>query len=454
MKTGIRKTGDIWLSIVKAMLFIVVLGVFFIGQIIFYTETLFFFWGNNILILLYAANLYFTSRLYNSFDFGNIAIQDVILSWILCLIVSNGLQYLILCLIESMMLPVAGLLIVSAVQLVLIIPLSLVIDKIYYRLNPASKAIIIYGREGKAGEYSRIIGKHSKRFDIQQTISQNEPRETLMESISGTETVFFLNVDGAIRERLLEYCYQLNKQTYITPTFSGVLINTAAISWISNTPIFLPKRPEPDMGTRILKRGMDIIISLLGIVLLSWLMLIVWIVTRLYDKSPAVYRQVRVTKGGKRFTLYKFRSMRPDAEDDGLPRLTSKGDDRITPFGRFIRSTRIDELPQLFNVFSGAMSLVGPRPERPEIARQYEEIYPNFPFRTKVKAGMTGLAQVYGRYDTAPDEKLFLDVIYIETLSIWQDIKLLLQTIKVIVKPSGTEGVPDGATTAIRNEEE
>lgn len=449
-----RKTSDIWLSAAKTVLFIIVLGVFFVGQTIFYEETLFFFWGNNILLLLYAANLYFTSRIYNSFDFGIAAIHEIILSWILCLVVSNGLLYLVLSLLESRMLPIVGLLIVSAVQLILVIPLSLLIDKLYYILNPACKAIIIYGNEDKVGEYSSIIKKHRKRFEIQKIIFQDEPHETLASSIDETESVFFLNVDGVIREQLLEYCFLNNKRTYITPTFSGVLFNTAEISWISNTPVFLPKSPEPDMGTRIIKRSMDILISLLAIVLLSWLMLIVWIVTRLYDRRPAVYKQVRVTKGGKLFTLYKFRSMHPDAEDDGVPRLMSKDDDRITPFGRFIRSTRIDELPQLFNVLSGAMSLVGPRPERPEIARQYEEIYPNFSFRTKVKAGMTGLAQVYGRYNTAPDEKLFLDIIYIETLSIWEDFKLLLQTVKVIIKPSSTEGIPNGATTAIRNKEE
>ena len=142
--------------------------------------------------------------------------------------------------------------------------------------------------------------------------------------------------------------------------------------------------------------------------------------------------------------------MRPDAEDDGVPRLTAKDDDRITPIGRFIRKTRLDELPQLFNVLSGSMSLVGPRPERPEIAEQYEKIHPNFAFRTKVKAGITGFAQIYGRYNTAPEDKLFLDIIYIETLSIWQDIKLLLQTFTVIFKSSSTEGISNDSTTALR----
>jgi len=138
--------------------------------------------------------------------------------------------------------------------------------------------------------------------------------------------------------------------------------------------------------------------------------------------------------------------MRPDAEDDGIARLAANDDERITPIGRFIRRARIDELPQLFNVLGGSMSIVGPRPERPEIAEQYEEIYPNFAFRTKVKAGITGFAQVYGRYNTTPEEKLFLDIMYIETFSILEDIKLILQTVKVLFQRDSTEGIDDGTT--------
>jgi len=146
--------------------------------------------------------------------------------------------------------------------------------------------------------------------------------------------------------------------------------------------------------------------------------------------------------------------MSPDAEDDGVPRLSAINDDRITPVGRFIRRTRLDELPQLFNVLSGAMSIVGPRPERPEIAKQYEEKYPNFAFRTKVKAGITGFAQIYGRYNTSPEEKLFLDIMYIETFSILEDIRLILQTVKVLFQGESTEGVDDGLTTALWDREE
>ena len=449
----IQKAGNIWLIAAKAALFFVVLCVFFVGQNIFYEQTLFYYWGNYIVLLLYAANLYFTNKIYHGFAFGNVDLHEIVLSWILCLVVTNTLQYLILSLLEMMLLPLVGFLIVLAVQIALVIPLACLIDKLYYKMNPAHKAIIIYAKEEKARECCAIIEKHRKKFVISKIVSQDEEVGSLLRSIKESESVFFLDIEEKNRETLLEYCFMHNKRTYIMPTFSGVLLNTAGISWISNTPMFLPKNPELDMGARFVKRCIDVMISISAIVLLSWLMLITWIAIVLYDRRSAIYKQVRVTKDGKLFTLYKFRSMRPDAEDDGVPRLAAKDDKRVTPIGRLIRRTRIDELPQLFNVLTGAMSFVGPRPERPEIAKQYEEIYPNFSFRTKVKAGMTGFAQIYGRYNTAPDEKLFLDIMYIETFSIWQDIKLLLQTLKVILKPSSAEGIPNNSTTALRQQE-
>ena len=449
----IKKTGNIWLTAAKVVLFFLVLGIFFIGQIIFYQQTLFFFWGNTVVLMLYIAYLYLSIRVYNGFNFGNADLQEIILSWILCLIITNILQYLMLGLLEFMLLPVLGFLVILAVQVVLVIPLIYLIDKLYYHLNPAQKAIIIYGKEEKAFEYRNMIEKHRRKYKVNSVVSQDETTELLLDRINESESVFFLDVDEKKHGSLLEYCFLHNKRTYILPTFSSVLLHSAGISWISNTPMFLPRSPELDTGTRFIKRCIDVFVSLLAISLLSWLLLISWVAIRLYDRQPAIYKQIRITKAGKQFTLYKFRSMRLDAEEDGVARLSTENDDRVTPVGRFIRKTRIDELPQLFNVLLGSMSLLGPRPERPEIAKQYEEIYPNFSFRTKVKAGLTGFAQIYGKYNTAPDDKLLLDIMYIEKFSIWQDVKLLLQTLKIVFIPSSTEGISDDSTTALRNSE-
>ena len=178
------------------------------------------------------------------------------------------------------------------------------------------------------------------------------------------------------------------------------------------------------------------------------------IAVKLYDGGPVLYKQVRCTTNGRQFRILKFRSMRMDAEEDGVARLASKKDSRITPVGKFIRKVRLDELPQLFNIIKGDMSFIGPRPERPEIIAQYLEVMPEFVYRMKVKAGLAGYAQVYGKYNTTPYDKLKLDLAYIENYSVWLDLKLMLLTLKVLLWPDSTEGVEADQITAMKKEQE
>lgn len=181
-------------------------------------------------------------------------------------------------------------------------------------------------------------------------------------------------------------------------------------------------------------------------------MLITAIAVKVYDGGPVLYKQVRCTRGEKEFKILKFRSMRVDAEKDGVARLASKNDSRITPVGKIIRKVRLDELPQLFNILKGDMSFIGPRPERPEIIEQYKEDMPEFAFRMKVKAGLAGYAQVYGKYNTTPYDKLKLDLTYIENYTVWLDVKLMLLTLKILFVPESTEGVDESQTTALKKQ--
>jgi len=449
-----RKTGNLILFLSKALLFFAILIIFYVIARLFYEEAFFYYWGNYVILMFYIAILYLASRIYNGFNFGNVNLQEIVLSWTLCLIVANIFMYFILSMREEGLLHVLGFVIILFTQIVFVMPVSILINRLYYHYNPAHKAVIIYGSKDKLDEFCSLVTMHRNRFRVDHIVSQNENTGKLLDMVDKAESVFFLDVDEKKKDWLFEYCYLHNKHAYIMPTFSSILLNTATTLWLSNTPLFSLRTPEPDLGTQAIKRLMDIVISLVGIILTSLVMIVVTIAVRLYDNHPAIYKQVRVTKNGKHFTLYKFRSMQPDAEKDGVARLTGISDDRITPIGRFIRKTRIDELPQLFNVLSGAMSIVGPRPERPEIAEQYEEIYPNFAFRTKVKAGITGFAQIYGRYNTSPEEKLFLDIMYIETFSILEDIRLILQTVRVLFQSSSTEGVEVGLTTALWDRDE
>ena len=195
----------------------------------------------------------------------------------------------------------------------------------------------------------------------------------------------------------------------------------------------------------------DLVCAVILLVITSPFMLITAILVKCYDNGPVLYKQVRCTKGGREFKIMKFRSMRVDAEKDGVARLAAKNDNRITPIGKFIRAVRIDELPQLFNILAGDMSFIGPRPERPEIIRQYVEDMPEFVFRMKVKAGLAGYAQVYGKYNTTPYDKLKLDLFYIENYSVWLDLKLMLLTLKILIRPESTEGVDSTQVTAMRS---
>ena len=205
----------------------------------------------------------------------------------------------------------------------------------------------------------------------------------------------------------------------------------------------------------MIKRGFDFLVSFIAIIVLSPLMLATAIAIKLYDGGPAIYSQVRLTKDGKTFKIYKFRSMRVDAEKDGVARLSSGDkDDRITPIGKFVRKCRLDELPQLFNILKGDMSIVGPRPERPEIAEQYYKKIPDFKLRLQVKAGLTGYAQVYGRYNTEPYEKLEFDLLYINNMSAMTDLKLMFATVGILFSSDSTKGVSTGQTTAMDYEED
>ena len=194
---------------------------------------------------------------------------------------------------------------------------------------------------------------------------------------------------------------------------------------------------------------MDLVISLIGIVIASPFMILIALAIKLYDRGPVLYKQERLTKDGKPFMIYKFRSMSVHSEDQGA-RLAAKGDARVTPVGRVIRAIHFDELPQLFNILKGEMSVVGPRPERQVIAEQYTEEIPEFVLRLKVKAGLTGYAQVYGKYNTTPYDKLKLDLTYIENYSVWMDVKILFLTFKILFQKENTEGVDQNQTTAIR----
>ena len=200
-----------------------------------------------------------------------------------------------------------------------------------------------------------------------------------------------------------------------------------------------------------MKRFLDVLLSLLAIIFLSPLMLVICLIIICDDGMPVIFRQDRVGRGDKLFKIKKFRTMK-----NGAPNLSTadfeESDEYITRSGKFLRRTSLDELPQLFNILKGEMSFIGPRPERPQIIREYIEEMPEFAYRTRVKAGLAGYAQVYGKYNTTPYDKLKLDLFYIENYSVWLDLKLMLLTLKILFTPDSTEGVDEKQVTAMKKQ--
>ena len=247
----------------------------------------------------------------------------------------------------------------------------------------------------------------------------------------------------------VRFCYENYIRVYIVPTVIDIISGSSEYLTLFDTPLLLLRNRGLSLEDCGIKRTLDLLISSIGLLLASPVMLIVSICIKIYDGGPVLYKQTRLTINGKEFQIYKFRSMIVDAEKDGVARLASRKDDRITPIGHVIRKLRLDELPQLINVWKGDMSIVGPRPERPEIEQEYEKLLPEFRYRLRVKAGLTGYAQILGKYNTTPQDKLLLDLMYIENWTILLDLKLIFMTLKVLFMPESTEGVHPGSILPI-----
>ena len=292
-----------------------------------------------------------------------------------------------------------------------------------------------------------------KKFDIRLTVSVADCIKDVR-MLEGMETVFISGVQSHERNVVLKYCVARGIPVYVLPRIGDIILSGAERMHMFHLPMLRVNRTVDSLENACLKRCFDILVSAVALIVASPIMLVTAAAIKLGDGGPVFYKQARLTKGGKIFHVLKFRSMRVDAEKDGVARLsTGDKDDRITPVGRIIRKVRIDELPQLLNILGGSMSVVGPRPERPEIAQQYEKELPEFRLRLQVKAGLTGFAQVYGKYNTSPYDKLQMDLMYLANPTILEDLRIVLATVKILFMPESTDGIAEGQTTAAREED-
>ena len=410
------------------------------------------FYGKGFILLavVYLVLLLFFSVTYGGLKIGYLKPMDVFFSQVLSLVFTNGISYLQICLLSLHMVTVYPILVMTLVQIGIAGIWTFVSHRVYAQLFPPRNLLLISGDRPIDDILSKFNSRKDK-YNIVRCVNEDMGQQALeKEILERYDGVVLWDINTGLRNKLMKFCYSKNIRIYMMPKIPDIMIQGSAQLHLFDTPIFFTREYSITVEQRCIKRIIDIVCSIILIIITSPFMLITAIAIKCYDGGPVLYKQVRCTRNMKEFKILKFRSMKTDAEKDGIARLASKNDDRITPVGRFIRKVRIDELPQLFNILIGDMSFIGPRPERPEIIKQYQEDMPEFTFRTKVKAGLAGYAQVYGKYNTTPYDKLKLDLFYIENYSVWLDLRLMLLTLKILFQPDSTEGVDDNQITAMK----
>lgn len=408
--------------------------------------------GNYVFIGLYALMMYFLLRLYGGFKIGQVKVQELLYSQILTVLCVNAVAYLQMCLIGrwlflTNLLPVVYM---TVANIVVAIIWSLCTSRLYLAIYPPRQILVIYGNKAPEHLVRKLNGRKEK-YRVCEMVPCGEDLAALAEKINQYDSVLLSDVPVAMREQILNYCYRQSIRCYAVPTVSDILIMNAEKIQMTDAEMLLFRNQGLTAGQRSAKRAFDVVAGLIAAVIASPFMVIIALAIKLYDGGPVFFTHDRLTRDGKAFKIYKFRSMRVQQEQKGYC-LTRKNDDRITPVGKIIRKLHLDELPQIINIVKGDMSFVGPRPETPALAAEYCESLPEFSFRLKVKAGLTGYAQVYGRYNTTPEDKLKMDLTYIEKYSFWMDLKLMLLTFKILFQKENTEGIESWQTSAAINE--
>lgn len=407
------------------------------------------FWnkGNWALIALYALILILFSRLYGGLRVGYLKKIDIIYSLALATICANVVAYLQITLINRWFLSPIPLLLNLLADFAIIVLWTFGSGYVYSRLYRARRMLVIYG-DRTPDELIRKMNSRKDKYDISGKVHVSEGEKEIYKRMKEYEAVIIWDLPSETRNKYLKHCFAHSIRCYVTPKISDVILTGSERIHLFDTPLLVSRNMGLTAEQMLIKRCVDVVVALLGIIISSPIMIFCALAVKVYDRGPVFYRQERLTRNGKTFRIFKFRSMCVDSEAGGA-RLASKNDSRITPVGKVLRNLHFDELPQLFNILAGDMSVVGPRPERKEILREYQREIPEFYYRLKVKAGLTGYAQVYGKYNTTPYDKLKLDLFYIENYSLLLDIKLMFMTFKILFQKETSEGVNDRQVNAL-----
>ena len=412
------------------------------------------YWGHITLLAMYALFVVLVSKLFSAFKVGYQRVLDVLLSQIFSVLLVNAVMYLQLALIGRwrFLEHIGPMIRVTGINLAAVIVWVLFMRIIYTRIYPPHEILVIFGTYNPK-PLMKKMEKRRDKYTLTGTISLKEGEERIKEEILKYEAVMIGDIPAHERNIFLKFCFENNIRCYCQPKISDIMIMSSEKIHMFDTPLLLFRNSGLTVENQVIKRIFDIICSLIMLIVFSPILLVSAALIKAYDGGPVFYRQERLTKDGKVFLIYKFRSMCVDSEKHGA-RLAMKGDSRVTPVGKVLRNLHFDELPQIFNILKGDMSVVGPRPERPEIAAEYYKELPEFEYRLKVKAGLTGYAQVYGKYNTTPYDKLKLDLTYIENYSFFLDLHLIATTAKILFQKENTEGVEQWQTTASQKDKE
>jgi len=382
---------------------------------------------------------------YGKYDIGRRKSKPIIYSLALAVLCTDIITYIQLMIMRTyntvwaFRLENIGLLILAfTVQILLIIVFTYFGNWLFFKIHEPEKCCVITCSQKSLDEIAFAMQKFKKQYKIEHVLDYH--RDDLKDYIKHADTVFAYDVPIERRTEILRMCYKYKVNVYYNPDIEDVM-GMNAIQYVLDDLCLINKNVKAmTIEQRIIKRLMDIFIPIVLGIITSPVWIIAMIAVKLYDGGPILFKQERATLNGRKFNVYKLRTMKEGAKIESA----KAEDDRITAPGRFLRKTRIDELPQLLNVLKGDMSFVGPRPEMMKNVKAYTEDIPEFKYRLRMKAGLTGYAQIAGKYNTTPKDKLIMDMMYIEQFSILKDIQLIFQTAIVLLKKDSTEGFASG----------
>lgn len=418
----------------------------------YYNETIlqapFYRRGNWMMVLIYGILLAFFMSTYGGFEIGYLKNGNLIYSQVISVLFTNIVTYLQIAVIDRRLVDPIYLLPMTLAEMAFIIIWTMLFQTGYRNMFPPRKMLFVEG-DRKDYHLRDKMNARDDKYQICEVISYKSRMEDIKKKIDQYDAVVLGDMPSHERNLLLKYCYMSEIRTYSVPKISDVLLRSSDELNIFDTPLMLSRNIGLSIEQEWIKRAEDVLIASLMFVLFSPIFLIAAIGIKCTDNGPVFYKQERLTKNGKKFMIYKFRTMIVDAEKTSGPVLATDKDPRVLPIGKVLRATRLDELPQIVNILKGEMSVVGPRPERPDIAAEIEKDVPEFSYRLKVKSGLTGYAQVYGKYNTTFYDKLKLDLMYIRKYSLLLDLKLILMTPKIMFLKESTEGVVEGKNSIL-----